>query len=104
MTDKDTCAGATTASGSLSKSIGPAVKGKPSLVSAGSVKSMVIVSPELCNVSCFSASPGPAGGKAQSPVSAGLAARRMQGAEVVPEDDSSAGSKEQLVSEGVLHS
>lgn len=102
MTDKDTCAGATTASGSLSKSIGPAVKGKPS--SAGSVKSMVIVSPELCNVSCFSASPGPAGGKAQSPVSAGLAARRVQGAEVVPEDDSSAGSKEQLVSEGVLHS
>lgn len=104
MTDKDTCAGATTASGSLPKSTGPAIKGKPSLMSAGRVKSMVIVSPELCNVSCFSASPGPAGGKAKSPVSEGVTVCRVQEAEMVPEEASSAGSKEQFVSEGVLHS
>lgn len=104
MTDKDTCAGATIASGSLSKSTGPAIKGNPSLMSAGRVKSMVIVSPEFGTVSCFSASPGPAGGKAKSSGSEGVTVWRGQGTGTAPEDVSSEGSKEQFVSEGVLHS
>lgn len=103
MTDKDTCAGAT--SGSLSKSTGPAIKGKASLMSAGRGKSMLSVPPELCNGSCFSARPGAAGGRARSRGSALAAGWRGQGAaEAGPEDGSSWGSEEQLVSEGVLHS